>query len=135
VDNQSGEFVHSISSELASLFLSEDSDLMEYCKKHNIRKIRIRCLSELSKVYTTVTSNFDEVQKYSWAHYFNADCTLSNRYLDSLNCGQVRKYLLERMIDLDELSYEKLDDYEGHTTKPTNFIRFFSNFEFIHIYF
>jgi hypothetical protein len=107
--------------DLALLLLSgeKNSKLTQYCKKHNIRKIHIRCLSDLLQASTSLRFSSNEVQQFSWATYFNADCTFSShkfqyeRNCHRTNLTSVRKRLYARMIELDESLYEACCAYKG----------------------
>jgi hypothetical protein len=123
MDNGSSQGSSQLGQDLAAtLLLSKDENIkLECCKKHNIRKIQIRCLSELLQINTELRRSSDDVQKFSWATYFNADCTFSSyNFVDDDSNSliakllSVKKHLLQRMTELDELLYEDSDAYKGY---------------------
>ncbi len=125
MDNGSSLSTNFTKHDLASLLLdetnSENGKLMKHCEKHNIRKINIRCLSELLKVNTSLSCSSNEVlPPFSWATYFNADCTFSSCKFQNASQSSpspqlisVRNFLIERMILLDKSLYEARDSYKG----------------------
>ena len=115
--------------DLATLLLSEKIDLRKGgSKKHNIRKINIRSLSELLAVSMAIQPSIRDGHSYSWTAYFNSDYTFSTskfqEHLDSLKSmnnnsikelKKFRKTLFIRMMNLDESLYEASSDYKGQS--------------------
>jgi hypothetical protein len=121
MDNGSSRFAQFLKHNLAE-FLKQatpSSDLREYCRKHNIRRINIRSLSELLTVNTTMRCSSDEVHRYSWAKYFNPDCTFSAiKFQQDGHCNTeerfLKKQLLDRMKTLHMSLFENSPQYRGH---------------------
>jgi hypothetical protein len=118
MDNGSSSFANIPGQDLPSLFLDDNSKLMDHCRKHNIRTIHIRCLSDILQMNTALHCSSNEVQQFSWATCFNADCTFSSyecqhAIKSTPSTISVKKHLQERMIELDALLYEACDSYKG----------------------
>ena len=115
-----------VAQELVVSLLIKQGNLSQISKSNpNIRRIKIRCLSDLLKVNTRVRCSADELQKFSWSTFFNLDCTFSTHklqiYCTSNNLvfiqqlKSVQQQLLDHLIKLDTSLFESSDSYKGQS--------------------
>lgn len=123
MDNGSSRFAEFLKHDHLTLLSKKSSDLKQYFQKHNIRKINIRSLSDLLCLNTTMSCSSDDMKKYTWAKYFNPDCTFStNKFQQDYSSTDsnrtkelisLKKQLLDCMIALDKLLFANSSQYKG----------------------
>jgi hypothetical protein len=124
------EYLLSEDNESSSTFLkSNNDDSYTKISKSNIRKINIRCLSDIFSVNIKNRSQIymEKLKQCKWMAYMKADFTFSNYYLKQVNKehnlkdynskvlsrDELRDDLLERMIILDEKLFNNSIEYAG----------------------
>jgi hypothetical protein len=117
MDNGSSSYANILGQDLPSLFLDDISKIMDHCRKHNIRTIHIRCLSDVLQMNAALHCSSNDVQQFSWATCFNADCTVSSECQHAIKSSHsmisMKQNLQDRMIALDALLYRECVSYKG----------------------